>query len=128
VDPAAAVAVAVTAAAVAAANGEAIGTKERIKEPLINRSSRSSSPKPAVTIRQATTDSGKEDGIEVIGKVVEKFRAGMFSIELEGGKIVLGMMAGRLRRNRIKVMNGDRVSVELSPYDLSKGRITYRHK
>jgi translation initiation factor IF-1 len=52
----------------------------------------------------------------------------MFSIELDGGKIVLGMMAGRLRRNRIKVMNGDRVSVELSPYDLSKGRITYRHK
>lgn len=95
---------------------------------MINRSFRSSSPKPAVTIRQATTDSGKEDGIEVIGKVVEKFRAGMFSIELDGGKKVLGMMAGRLRRNRIKVMNGDRVSVELSPYDLSKGRITYRHK
>jgi translation initiation factor IF-1 len=95
---------------------------------LINRSGRSGSPKPSVTIRQATADSGKEDGIEVIGKVVEKFRAGMFSIELDGGKIVLGMMAGRLRRNRIKVMNGDRVSVELSPYDLSKGRITYRHK
>ena len=96
---------------------------------MITRSSRSSSgPKPSVTIRQATADSGKEDGIEVIGKVVEKFRAGMFSIELDGGKIVLGMMAGRLRRNRIKVMNGDRVSVELSPYDLSKGRITYRHK
>jgi len=95
---------------------------------LINRSIRSSSPKASVTIRQATQDSGKEDGIEVIGKVVEKFRAGMFSIELDGGKKVLGMMAGRLRRNRIKVMNGDRVSVELSPYDLSKGRITYRHK
>ena len=89
--------------------------------------SKSRAAKPAVNVRQAT-DSGKEDGIEVIGTVVEKFRAGMFSIELEGGKIVLGMMAGRLRRNRIKVMNGDRVSVELSPYDLSKGRITYRHK
>jgi translation initiation factor IF-1 len=84
--------------------------------------------KPSVSIKQGTGDSGKEDGIEVIGKVVEKFRAGMFSIELDGGKIVLGMMAGRLRRNRIKVMNGDRVSVELSPYDLTKGRITYRHK
>lgn len=84
--------------------------------------------KPSVNIKQGTADSGKEDGIEVIGKVVEKFRAGMFSIELDGGKIVLGMMAGRLRRNRIKVMNGDRVSVELSPYDLTKGRITYRHK
>ena len=74
------------------------------------------------------TDYVKEDGIEVIGKVVEKFKAGMFAIELDGGQKVLATMAGRLRRNRIKVMNGDRVSVELSPYDLTKGRITYRHK
>ena len=70
----------------------------------------------------------KEDAIEVMGKVVEKFKAGMFSIELDVGKTVLATMAGRLRRNRIKIMNGDRVSLELSPYDLTKGRITYRHK
>jgi translation initiation factor IF-1 len=70
----------------------------------------------------------KEDAIEVNGKVVEKFKAGMFSIELDVGKTVLATMAGRLRRNRIKIMNGDRVSLELSPYDLTKGRITYRHK
>jgi translation initiation factor IF-1 len=70
----------------------------------------------------------KEDSIEVLGKVVEKFKAGMFSIELESGPKVLATMAGRLRRNRIKIMNGDRVSLELSPYDLTKGRITYRHK
>ena len=70
----------------------------------------------------------KEDCIEVMGKVVEKFKAGMFSIELDAGRTVLATMAGRLRRNRIKVMNGDRVSLELSPYDLTKGRITYRHK
>jgi translation initiation factor IF-1 len=63
-----------------------------------------------------------------MGKVIEKFRAGMFSIELDVGKTVLATMAGRLRRNRIKIMNGDRVSIELSPYDLAKGRITYRHK
>lgn len=63
-----------------------------------------------------------------MGKVVEKFKAGMFSIELDVGNIVLATMAGRLRRNRIKVMNGDRVSLELSPYDLTRGRITYRHK
>ena len=63
-----------------------------------------------------------------MGKVVDKFRAGMFSVELDIGKTVLATMGGRLRRNRIKVMNGDRVSLELSPYDLSKGRITYRHK
>jgi translation initiation factor IF-1 len=70
----------------------------------------------------------KELGIEVFGTVVEKFRAGMFSLQLEAGQKVLATLAGRLRRNRIKVMNGDRVSVELSPYDLTKGRITYRHK
>jgi translation initiation factor IF-1 len=70
----------------------------------------------------------KEDSIEVLGKVVEKFKAGMFSIELDAGKTVLATMAGRLRRNRIKIMNGDRVTLELSPYDLTKGRITYRHK
>jgi translation initiation factor IF-1 len=70
----------------------------------------------------------KEDAIEVTGRVVEKFKAGMFSIELEAGRGVLATMAGRLRRNRIKIMNGDRVTLELSPYDLTKGRITYRHK
>ena len=70
----------------------------------------------------------KEDAIEVTGKVVEKFKAGMFSIELDVGKTVLATMAGRLRRNRIRIMNGDRVSLELSPYDLTRGRITYRHK
>ena len=70
----------------------------------------------------------KEDNIEVTGKVVEKFKAGMFSVELDAGKTVLAAMAGRLRRNRIKIMNGDRVTLELSPYDLTRGRITYRHK
>ena len=70
----------------------------------------------------------KEPGIEVSGMVVEKFRAGMFSLHLEAGQKVLATLAGRLRRNRIKVMTGDRVTVELSPYDLTRGRITYRHK
>ncbi len=83
--------------------------------------------KPAVSPPRPGEDE-KEAGIEVIAKVVEKFRAGMFSLQLDGGQTVLATLAGRLRRNRIKVMNGDRVSVELSPYDLGKGRIIYRHK
>jgi len=83
--------------------------------------------KPAVSHPRPGEDE-KEAGIEVFGTVVEKFRAGMFSLQLEGGHTVLATLAGRLRRNRIKVMNGDRVTVELSPYDLGKGRITYRHK
>lgn len=49
-----------------------------------------------------------------MGKVVEKFRAGMFTVELDAGKPVLASMAGKLRRNRIKIMTGDRVSIELS--------------
>jgi translation initiation factor IF-1 len=86
-----------------------------------------SSVKPVVS-RSRPGEDEKEGGIEVIGMVVEKFRAGMFSLQLEAGQKVLATLAGRLRRNRIKVMNGDRVTVELSPYDLGKGRITYRHK
>jgi translation initiation factor IF-1 len=78
--------------------------------------------------RSETDTSGKEEAIEVMGRVVEKFKAGMFSIELDAGRTVLATMAGRLRRNRIKIMNGDKVSLEMSPYDLTKGRITYRHK
>ena len=78
--------------------------------------------------RYKRTNLPKEDNIEVMGKVVEKVKAGMFSVELDAGKTVLAAMAGRLRRNRIKIMNGDRVTMELSPYDLTRGRITYRHK
>ena len=52
----------------------------------------------------------------------------MLELARDAGKPVLATMAGKLRRNRIKVMTGDRVSLELSPYDLTKGRITYRHK
>ena len=84
-------------------------------------------PKSAMSQPRPREDE-KEAGIEVFAKVVEKFRAGMFSLQVEGGQAVLATLAGRLRRNRIKVMNGDRVTVELSPYDLGKGRITYRHK
>jgi translation initiation factor IF-1 len=85
-------------------------------------------PRPVLPVFRKGVYLPKEDAIEVMGKVIEKFKAGMFSIELDVGKTVLATMAGRLRRNRIKIMNGDRVSLELSPYDLTKGRITYRHK
>lgn len=71
----------------------------------------------------------KEDSIEVTGTVVEKFPSGKFSVQiLDQEKIILAHLAGRLRRNRIRVLAGDRVTMEMSPYDLTKGRITYRHK
>ena len=70
----------------------------------------------------------KEDCIEVTGTVLEKFPSGLFSVQLEHERVVLAHLAGRLRRNRIRVLAGDKVTLELSPYDLSKGRITFRHK
>jgi translation initiation factor IF-1 len=70
----------------------------------------------------------KDDCIEVAGTVVEKHPSGLFSVQLEQDRIVLAHLAGKLRRNRIKVLSGDRVTLEMSPYDLTKGRITYRHK
>jgi translation initiation factor IF-1 len=70
----------------------------------------------------------KEDSIEVTGTVVEKFPSGLFSVQLDQERVVLAHLAGKLRRNRIRVLAGDRVTLEMSPYDLTKGRITYRHK
>ena len=70
----------------------------------------------------------KEDSIEVTGTVLEKFPSGLFSVQLEHDRVVLAHLAGRLRRNRIRVLAGDKVTLELSPYDLTKGRITFRHR
>jgi translation initiation factor IF-1 len=70
----------------------------------------------------------KEDNIEVTGTVLEKFPSGLFSVQLDQERVVLAHLAGRLRRNRIRVLAGDRVTLELSPYDLTKGRITFRHR
>jgi translation initiation factor IF-1 len=68
------------------------------------------------------------DAIAVEGKVVEALPNAMFSVELENGHTVLGHLGGRMRKNYIRVLPGDRVVVELSPYDLTRGRITFRHR
>jgi len=68
----------------------------------------------------------KKDAIEVEGTVIEPLANAMFSIELENGHRVLAHISGKLRMNFIRILPGDRVRVELSPYDLSRGRITYR--
>ncbi len=70
----------------------------------------------------------KEEKIEQEGEVVEAFRSGMFRIALDNGHETLGYTAGKMRRYRIKVFPGDRIKVELSPYDLTRGRIVYRHR
>ena len=70
----------------------------------------------------------KEDGIEVEGTVVETLPNAMFRVELEDGHLVLAHISGKMRKYYIKIVNGDRVTVELSPYDLTRGRITFRAK
>ncbi|MBA3427227.1 MAG: translation initiation factor IF-1 [Actinobacteria bacterium] len=70
----------------------------------------------------------KEEKIELEGEVIEAFRSGMFRIALDNGHETLGYTAGKMRRYRIRVFPGDRIKVELSPYDLSRGRIVYRHR
>jgi len=70
----------------------------------------------------------KEEKLELEGEVVEAFRNGMYKISLDNGHEALGYTAGKMRRYRIKILPGDRVKIELSPYDLSRGRIVYRHR
>ena len=70
----------------------------------------------------------KTDVIQLEGKVIEKLPNAMFQVELENGHQVLAHISGKLRMNYIRILPGDRVTVELSPYDLSKGRITWRDK
>lgn len=70
----------------------------------------------------------KEEAIEVQGKVVETLPNAMFRVELENGHVVLAHISGKMRMHFIKILPGDSVTVELSPYDLSRGRITYRSK
>jgi translation initiation factor IF-1 len=70
----------------------------------------------------------KTDVIQIEGKVIEKLPNAMFQVELENGHQVLAHISGKLRMNYIRILPGDRVTVELSPYDLSKGRITWRNK
>ena len=68
----------------------------------------------------------KDDVIEVEGKVVDTLPNAMFKVELENGATILAHVSGKIRMHYIRILPGDRVTVELSPYDLTKGRITYR--
>lgn len=70
----------------------------------------------------------KADSIEVEGKVLEKLPNAMFKVELTNGHVVLAHISGKLRMNYIRILPGDKVTIELSPYDLDKGRIIWRDK
>ena len=70
----------------------------------------------------------KEDVIELEGTVVESMPNAKFKVEIQGGHTILAHISGKLRMNFIRILPGDKVTVEMSPYDLSKGRITWRSK
>ncbi len=70
----------------------------------------------------------KQDVIEVEGKVLEELPTEMFQVELEKGPVVLAHVSGKIRMNFIRILPGDKVTIELTPYDLTRGRITYRFK
>jgi len=70
----------------------------------------------------------KQDVIEVEAVVVDTLPNAMFRVELENGHKILAHVSGKIRMNYIRILPGDKVTVELSPYDLTRGRITYRHK
>ena len=84
-------------------------------------------PRSSYTFRRYEYMS-KADVIEIEGTVVEKLPNAMFQVELENGHQVLAHISGKLRMNYIRILPGDRVTIELSPYDLTKGRIIWRDK
>jgi translation initiation factor IF-1 len=89
----------------------------------------SNSPRPpGRACTTLSTRMAKEEKVELEGEVVEALPNAMFRVELDNGHTVLGHVAGKMRRFRIRILPGDRVRVELSPYDLDRGRIVYRHR
>ncbi len=93
--------------------------------------SRSSGGAKKPTAPPVTRDAprpSKSDAIAVEGKVKEALPNAMFQVELENGHVVLGHISGKMRKNFIRIIPGDRVTLELSPYDLTRGRITFRFK
>jgi translation initiation factor IF-1 len=94
--------------------------KKRRRPQRQNR--RTARPDPGPPVRN------KEDSIEVEGTVIEQLRNAVFRVEIAEGQRVLAHTAGKMRKFRIRIMPGDRVVVALSPYDLTRGRIVYRHR
>jgi translation initiation factor IF-1 len=70
----------------------------------------------------------KEDHIEMEGIIMETLPNTMFRVQLDNGHIIIAHISGRMRKNYIRILKGDRVTVEMTPYDLSKGRITFRNR
>ena len=78
--------------------------------------------------KERSSSTAKEEGIQVEGTVIEPLPNAMFRVELDNGHKVLAHISGKMRMHYIRILPGDRVLVELSPYDLSRGRVVYRYK
>ena len=78
--------------------------------------------------KEKASSSGKEEGIQVEGSVIEPLPNAMFRVELDNGHRVLAHISGKMRMNYIRILPGDKVTVQMTPYDLTKGRITFRAK
>jgi translation initiation factor IF-1 len=81
-----------------------------------------------VRVFQFVESMSKEDGIEMQGEVVENLPNATFRVKLENGHVVLGHISGKMRMHYIRILPGDKVTVQLTPYDLTKGRIVFRAK
>lgn len=84
--------------------------------------------KRILTLRLSTDKLAKQANIEQDGKITEALSNAMFRVELENGHEIIAHISGKMRMHYIKILPGDKVKVEMSPYDLTKGRITYRYK
>ena len=82
----------------------------------------------AVNLEGKVRSLSKQDAIELEGIVRETLPNAMFNVELENGHVILCTISGKIRMNYIRILPGDKVDVEISPYDLTRGRITYRYK
>lgn len=89
---------------------------------------RNNRPRPQNNSAPSAPDTSKEAPLELFGTIKQVYPSTTFAVELENGHTVLAHIAGRLRRHRIKLLLGDRVELEMSPYDLTKARIVYRYR
>ena len=100
----------------------------RYRSAVLRRSGAFDAPAWPRTVLEVHLPKPKEDAIVLEGTVVEPLPNAMFRVELENGHRVLAHISGKMRMHYIRILPGDRVQVELTPYDLSRGRITYRYK
>lgn len=105
------------------------GSRESfLRVPRCNAEVRTAVAKAKAKNKEKASSTAKEEGIQVEGTVIEPLPNAMFRVELDNGHRVLAHISGKMRMHYIRILPGDRVLVELSPYDLTRGRVVYRYK